>query len=251
VHNDRVTGRRAAFALAAVVLTMSGCSGSGSSTPGAGPTGATSPTTPSASTTSDPTTSAPTTATTTTKPTKPAKPTKPTKPPKPTATIRVPAGVHLTPQGTHLRLGRAATVAWKPDQATIGVLRLAVTRLQQVRISAFRDWRLGAATRASTPFFVHVTVTNVGRSDLSHVPVPLYLLDRHKTLIQASTFRARFRACPSRPLPKRFGHGRRATVCLVYFAPRHGRLDAMSFRPSQDYSAITWRGHVHPPPSLH
>jgi hypothetical protein len=236
VHNDRVSGRRLGIALAAVVLTVTACSGGSSSTPSLGPTGSSSPTTTS------PTTSPPTTASTTSTT---------SKPPTSHHTIAVVQGVHPTPEGTRLKLGGAARVSWKPDQKTTGVIRLAVTRLQQVRLKAFRDFVLDAATRRSTPYFVHATVTNLGRSNLSHVAVPLYLLDRHRTLIQASTFRSRFKACPSRALPSKFGHGKRAKVCLVYFAPRHGRLRAMSFRPSQDFSAITWRGHVHPPPTKH
>jgi hypothetical protein len=240
MHNDPVTGRRTGIALAVVVLTLSGCSGSGSSTPDAGPTGASS----SRTSTSSPATGRATTGTPTT-----GTPT--SKPPIPRDTIKVPHGIHLTAEGTHLGLGHGATVAWRPDQRTVGVLRMAVTRLQRVRLTAFHDFVLNAATRRSTPFFVHATVRNVGKSDLSRVAVPLYLLDRHKNLIQASTFRSRFKACPSRPLPKKFVHGKRTTVCLVYFAPKHGTLKAMSFRPSQDFSAITWRGHVHAPPRRH
>jgi hypothetical protein len=242
VHNDRVSGRRLGIALAAVVLTVTACSGGSSSTPSIGPTGSSSPTTTSPATTPPttlpPTSSPPTSSTT-------------SKPPTSHHTIAVVEGVHLTPEGTRLRLGAGARVSWKPNQRTTGVIRLAVTRLQQVRLKAFRDFVLDAATRRSTPYFVHATVTNLGRTDLSHVAVPLYLLDRHRTLIQASTFRSRFQACPSRALPSKFVHGKRAKVCLVYFAPRHGRLRAMSFRPSQDFSAITWRGHVHPPPTQH
>jgi hypothetical protein len=240
VHNDRVSGRRLGIALAAVVLTVTACSGGSSSTPPIGPTGSSSPTT------SSPTTTAPTTGSTTSPPTTASTT---SKPPTSHHTTAVVQGVHLTPEGTRLKLGAAARVSWKPDQKTTGVIRLAVTRLQQVRLTAFHDFVLDAVTRRSTPYFVHATVTNLGRSNLSHVAVPLYLLDRHRTLIQASTFRSRFKACPSRALPSRFVHGKRAKVCLVYFAPRHGRLRAMSFRPSQDYAAITWRGHVHPPPT--
>jgi hypothetical protein len=124
------------------------------------------------------------------------------------------------------------------------VIRLTVTGQQRVPIRAFRDFRLDGATRRSTPYFVKVAVKNLGSSDLSHVPVPLYLLDDHHTLLQASTFQAQFPACGSRPLPSGFRRGSHATVCLVYFVPKHGKLVAMSFRPSEDYDAITWHGPV-------
>ncbi len=153
-------------------------------------------------------------------------------------------GVTLTDQGTALRLGQAATVSWQPNQKQVGVIKVSVTKLQKVPISAFRAWRLDAATQKSTPYFVHATVRNMGTTALSGVPVPLYLLDGRNTLLQASTFRADFPPCPSTPLPAKFTHGKKATVCLVYFAPGHGTLTAISFRPTQDYDAITWTGPV-------
>jgi hypothetical protein len=221
VHNDRVTGRLRVRALAALLvcaaLGVSGCGGSGSSSPSVNP-GTTGPTTPGQ-----------------------------TQPGSATSSIPVPSGVTLTPEGTDLALGKAATVAWQPDQKTVGVIRMAVTRQEEVPISTFRAFRLDRATRRSTPYFVQVTVTNLGHSDLSHATVPLYLLNHHHTLLQASTFQAQFPACPSRPLPRGFDHGKRVKVCLVYFVPQHGTLVAMSFRPSQDYVAITWHGPVKKP----
>jgi hypothetical protein len=83
------------------------------------------------------------------------------------------------------------------------------------------------------------------------VPVPLYLLDHQHTLLQASTFQARFPACPSRPLPRKFKRGSHTVVCLVYFVPKHGKLVAMSFRPTEDYDAITWHGAVQQPRRHH
>jgi hypothetical protein len=156
-------------------------------------------------------------------------------------------GVALTSPGTVLTLGEAAKVSWQPNQKQVGVLKLAVTKLERVPISAFHDWRLDPATRKSTPYFVQTKVTNLGKSNLSHVPVPLYLLDRRNTLLQASTFRAQFPACPSTPLPAKFTHGKKASVCLVYFAPDHGKLSAISFRPTQDFDAITWHGPLTKP----
>jgi hypothetical protein len=152
--------------------------------------------------------------------------------------------VKLTDQGTALTLGQAATVSWQPNQKQVGVIKVSVTKLQKVPISAFSAWRLDAATQKSTPYFVHATVRNLGKTALSGVPVPLYLLDGRNTLLQASTFRAAFPPCPSAPLPAKFTHGKRAKVCLVYFAPGHGTLTAISFRPTQDYDAITWTGPV-------
>jgi hypothetical protein len=203
--------------LVAAALVLSGCGGGGSSTPGAG--GGSTGTTPSGTHGGSTPTS-------------------------PASSVQ---GVALTAPGTDLNLGQPAKVSWQPSQKKTGVLKVAVTQLQRVPIGVFHDWRLDSATRQSTPYFVHVEVANLGRSDLSQVPVPLYLLDRRNTLLQASTFRAQFAACPSRPLPDHFTHGKKARVCLVYFAPQHGKLAAVSFRPTQDFEAITWHGKLTKP----
>ena len=55
------------------------------------------------------------------------------------------------------------------------------------------------------------------------------------------------RLSPSRPLPAKFTRKKKTRVCLVYFAPDHGRLVAVSFRPTQDFVAITWEGAVSKP----
>ncbi len=228
---ERVTGRLltgpAAALLVSAALVLTGCSGSGSSSPQGGPgsTGGGSPTTAGNGNSSNP--------------------------PSTTSSVAAPKGVTVTPQGTSLKLGQAATVAWQPDQKTVGAVQMAVRKQVQVPISTFRDFRLDGATRRSTPYFVYVSVKNVGPSDLGQVPVPLYLLDHRHTLLQASTFQAQFPACPSRPLPKKFKKGSHATVCLVYFVPKHGKLVAMSFRPTEDYDAITWHGAVQKPGRHH
>lgn len=220
MHNDGVIRRTALPALAtAAVLALAGCGGgSSSSAPLAGGTES-SPTSSAASDT-------------------------PNDPSGTSSSATVVDGVRLTAQGSQLRLGDTARVSWKPDQKTVAVAGITVTRLQRVPISAFSDWRLSPATQRSTPYFVHATVRNLGRSNLSGVAVPLYLLDAHNTLLQASTFQAQFAPCPSRPLPPTFRRGKKTSVCLVYFAPQHGTLVAVSFRPTESFQAITWKGRV-------
>ncbi|WP_151081855.1 hypothetical protein [Nocardioides cynanchi] len=220
----RLLPRPAAALLACVALLLTGCSGSGSSSPQTGP-GSSGGSPASSQTGGGPTGTG--------------------------SSLPAPKGITVTPPGTSLKVGQAATVAWQPNQKTVGAIKMAVTSQEQVPISTFRDFRLDRATRRSTAYFVHVSVKNLGRSDLSHVPVPLYLLDHQHTLLQASTFQAKFPACPSRPLPAKFKRGSHTTVCLVYFVPKHGKLVAMSFRPSESYDAITWHGAVHRPKSHH
>jgi len=161
--------------------------------------------------------------------------------------LPVPEGVELTPQGTELRVGEEAVVAYEPRQGQVGVLGIEVDRLERTTFKeSFSGWQLDAATRKSNPYFVRATVRNAGETDLGGRPVPLYIVDGRNTLIEPSSFASRFDPCPSAPLPKKFGPGKETDVCLVYLAPAKGDLTAVSFRPQQEFNPITWTGKLQP-----
>lgn len=164
----------------------------------------------------------------------------------PAAYLPVPDGVELTPQGSDLEVKESAVVAWQPRQDLVGVLDITVTRLEQTTFAeSFQGWQLDAAARKSTPYFVRATIENLGDTDLGDQGVPLYALDATDTLIQASSFLAKFEPCPGNGVfPETFGPGATKDVCLVYLLPNGGELGAVSFRPSQDFGSITWTGPI-------
>jgi hypothetical protein len=159
--------------------------------------------------------------------------------------LPVPDGVTLTPQGTHFEVGDEAVVAYEPRQDEVGVLDLTVTKLEQTTTKkTLSAWQLTDAQKKSTPYFVHVTVKNVGDTDLGGRRVPLYVVNEDNLLLESTPFASSFDACPSTPLPAKFGPGRTADVCLVYLAPDHGQLEAVSFRPDESFDPIIWTGDV-------
>ena len=159
--------------------------------------------------------------------------------------LPVPDGVTLTDQGTHLEVGDPAVVAYEPRQDEVGVLDLNVTKLQQTTVKrSLSGWQLTAAQKKATPYFVRVTVKNVGESDLGGRRVPLYGVNEDDLLLESTPFASSFEACPSTPLPDEFGPGAEADVCLVYLAPDHGTLEAVSFRPDETFDPITWTGEI-------
>jgi hypothetical protein len=164
--------------------------------------------------------------------------------------LPVPDGVELTPPGSELELGEPATVAYEPRQGKVGVLTIKVTRLEKTSFKqSFAGWKLDDATRKTNPYFVRARVHNVGETDLGGRNVPLYIVDGRNTLIEASSFASTFKPCPVGEFPKKFTHGDQVDVCLVYLSPDHGRLTAASFRPTQEFSPITWTGELTPPKS--
>ena len=64
------------------------------------------------------------------------------------------------------------------------------------------------------------------------------------TVVRPSHFTTSFQKCPSKPLPRHFGPGKSLQTCLVYLAPRHGKLKGVTYRPSEEFNPITWTGTI-------
>jgi hypothetical protein len=158
--------------------------------------------------------------------------------------LPVPDGVELTEQGSQLAVGDHALVAYEPRQDLVGVLDIAVNRLETTTIKDFSAWQLSDAQQASTPYYVRARVENIGETDLGGRDVPLYVVNEDNVLLEPTPFASSFKPCPSTPLPEKFGPGDVARVCLVYLAPDHGDLVAVSFRRDETFNPITWTGDV-------
>jgi hypothetical protein len=158
--------------------------------------------------------------------------------------VAIPAGVTVTEPGSTLSFGDPATIAWAPRQGLVGALLLKVTKVRKGTIKDFSGFVVGDDVKASTPYYVDVTVKNVGPTDLSGIMTPLYLVDQTNTLYGPSKFESTFAPCAAKPLPDKFVTDKIAKVCLVYLAPNHGTFEAVSFRPSQEFNPITWTGTV-------
>jgi hypothetical protein len=166
---------------------------------------------------------------------------------EPTQNVNVPSGVELTKAGTELKFGEKATVAYEPNPERNTVLELTVNTAAEGTIADLGTYVLDDRTKASTPYYVNVTVTNVGDGDVGQTPIPLWAVDDANTLIQASSFTNSFTQCPSTPLPTTFAPNATVTTCLVYLVPDHGKLTGVSFRPLQAVAPIVWKGDVTTP----
>jgi hypothetical protein len=164
----------------------------------------------------------------------------------PKGDVDVPAGITLSKAGTGLKFGEAAVVAYEPNTQRSSVLSMSVSSVTQGQISDFGAYQLNARAKKSRPYYVRVSVKNVGTGDLSRMAVPLFAVSSSNTLVQPSTFNNDFRTCPSTPLPTGFGAGKTFRGCLVYMIPDKGTLVEMSYRPLQAFEPITWKGTIQP-----
>jgi hypothetical protein len=174
-------------------------------------------------------------------------PTDPGPTPAPSAAPVSTTATDGTDPGTELGFGDSALLAWQPTQDLAGELELSVDAVAEQRQSVFDGWARDEAMAAARPYFVTVTLTNVGDTDLGGQDVPLYLRDTDGTLGAPWTLGGDFTACQSGPLPVPFEAGAEAEMCLVYLVPDGGRVRDLVFEPTEGYDPITWSGDVEEP----
>jgi hypothetical protein len=168
--------------------------------------------------------------------------------PSPTTTVKVPHGTTLTDQGSKLSFGDPARVVFEPSAKRGSVLQLTVRSVQQGRLSDFKGFILDDAYKKKAAYYyAKVQVKNLGEGNVGGVAVPLWGVNDANTLLPAVNFTTSFKKCPSKPLPKKFGPGATLNTCLVYLSPNRGKLDAVSYRPSQEFNPITWTGTIAKP----
>lgn len=215
VHDHRALPLRRPLLTAAALLALAACGGGGQEEdPAAGPT-------TSASTSASPEESV--------------------SAPSPT--------VSLTAEGTSLRLGMPATVAYEPRQGEEAVLEVTVSRLFSTTWErSFEGWKINRQQRSAQPYFVEGTVTNAGQADLGRRSLPLFAVGPGDVLVEATAFATRFAPCRPGAFPAAFAPGDRMSFCLVYLVPDGGELSGVAFQPTDDVEAITWQGKVRPLP---
>lgn len=174
--------------------------------------------------------------------------------PSPTSTtaspapyLSVPEGVTLTEPGTQLALGEEGVVAFKRTQQQVGALALTVERIERTSFQAsFPGWNVDDVTAARTPYFVRVSITNVGATNLGGLRLDNVLWADDGSTLEAPNYytKDQLKVCAGDPLPTGFVTGMTAELCQVFFiAPAH-TLESITFRPPAGLDAITWTGDL-------
>jgi hypothetical protein len=145
-----------------------------------------------------------------------------------------------TPPGTKLALGRPAAVRFATNAAHDSLIKLTVVGIQRGKLTDLRQFRLSNSARSSGLFYVTAQVTNTGDGDLGGQTLRLEAKVAPGLVVPPVMLGTTFRRCDDSPLPSPFVFGDRAKVCLVFFAPRHGTVRAVQWRPSEDVRPITW-----------
>ena len=168
--------------------------------------------------------------------------------PSPSSTVPVPEGTDLTEQGGKLSFGDTGTVIFEPSEGRGTVLQLTVKSVKQGSLDDFKGFILDDSYKQKASYYyATVSVKNVGEGDVGGVGVPLWGVNSANTLLPAVNFTTSFKPCSSKPLPKSFPKDATLSTCLVYLSPDKGKLESVSYRPSQEFNPITWTGDITTP----
>ena len=168
--------------------------------------------------------------------------------PSPSSTVPVPEGTDLTEQGSKLSLGDTGTVIFEPSEGRGTVLQLTVKSVKQGSLDDFKGFILDDSYKQKASYYyATVSVKNVGEGDVGGVGVPLWGVNSANTLLPAVNFTTSFKPCVTKPLPKSFPKGASLNTCLVFLSPDKGKLESVSYRPSQEFNPITWTGDIATP----
>jgi hypothetical protein len=159
--------------------------------------------------------------------------------PEPTST----AAGGLTAPGTTLAVDDSATVDFVAGKKQESTARVTVTGVQEGDVKDLGGFDLDKAARTSGVFYVRATVRNSGHGDLGGAFLTLYGRVSETLVVRPVIFGSTFGKCSYQPLPKPFGAGKKADVCMVMLAPKHGSLSAIEWRfagKQSDDAPISW-----------
>lgn len=155
--------------------------------------------------------------------------------------FEVPDGVTLTKGGTTLTANKPASVVYQVGDKAASAITVTVSAVRKGSIKRdFTFFSLDDEAKASSPFYVDVTVKNEGPAGLGGAALPIFAHDSSNTNLPANEIVGTFKPCPSSPLPKSFLPGATAKLCLVYLVAKGTALQSVSLQTGSTKDAITW-----------
>ncbi|VXB25936.1 conserved exported hypothetical protein [Aeromicrobium sp. 9AM] len=153
----------------------------------------------------------------------------------------LPAGVTLTKGGTTLTEDKPASVIYQVGDKAASAITVTVSSVRKGSIKRdFAFFSLDDESKASSPFYVDITVKNEGPAGLGGAALPIYAHDSSNTNLPANQIVGTFNPCPRPTLPKTFLPGSTAKLCLVYLVPKGKALQSVDLQTGSAKDAITW-----------
>jgi hypothetical protein len=120
-------------------------------------------------------------------------------------------------------------------------VRVVTQSITKGSIADLADYQLTAAQRASVPFYVRATFTNLGTTTLRSPGMSKHLLAFTQDGSRASPVTAPgFRRCDgSEPYP--WGPGGELTECATYLVPARSTVATVTFQFNDRQNAVVWK----------
>lgn len=155
------------------------------------------------------------------------------------STAAVTAGA-LTPPGKHLKVGQTATVGWVPSSIylkstgakTALKLRMTVVSIEKGTIDDFKNIELKADEKKSTPYYVTVKITALGKKappTEDDPDTPIDAIDDRDQKQGNVIFFGNFARCDDASPPKPFVSGKSYRTCLTYLIAGGGSIEKVQW----------------------
>jgi pSer/pThr/pTyr-binding forkhead associated (FHA) protein len=152
----------------------------------------------------------------------------------------------VTPIGSKLKLGDTAVIAYTDaSNHKKSTIEITPSPVERGSISDFKNVQLNAEQKSSTPFYVKVSVKNVGKGDLSGGSPATYIdgVDDRGQNQTSVIFFGNFSRCPD-VRPKHLKPGESYNTCLTYLIAKGGSIVGMRwvvFDQKTGKSDLNWR----------
>jgi hypothetical protein len=163
-----------------------------------------------------------------------------------TETTAAAGSTGLTAMGSTLKMGATAVIAYN-DSSTHKHSSIQVTprSIEKGSIGDFKNIKLDANQKSATPFYVKVSVKNVGKGDLSGSDPGSYIdgVDDRGQEQNEVIFFGDFERCNDAN-PKSLKAGESYDTCLTYLIPKGGSIVGMrwiAFDEKSGKSNIDWK----------
>lgn len=145
----------------------------------------------------------------------------------------------LTPPGTKLKFGEAATLEWMPAEVeleggTKGTkLKVTVDSIEEGSIGDFDEVELEASQKGSTPYYMNITVEaldDVPASYEEEADLEVTAIDDRGQEQESVTFIGEFSRCEDAEQPKGMKAGESFESCMAYLIPGGGSIVEAQWR---------------------
>jgi hypothetical protein len=139
----------------------------------------------------------------------------------------------LTPPGTKLKFGEAATLVWVPPSLDLEgksegpKLKVTVDSIEKGSISDFDEVELEGDEANSTPYYVQITIEALEEVDASiedDADLAVTAIDDRGQEQSSITFLGEFSTCNDEQMPKPMKAGESFESCMAYLIPGGGSI---------------------------